>query len=329
MIKGIVSKCVICRKYCAPFVDQKMANLPKERLISDKPPFTMVGMDFFGPFQIKQGRNLVKRYGVIFTCLSIRAVHLEITHSMDTDSCINAIRRLISRRGNPEFIRSDNGTNLVGAEREMREEIERWNIDKINNFMLQKSIKWAFNPPAASHFGGVWERLIRSVRKVLYSVMQEQSLRLNDENLNTLFCEVEAILNNRPISEVSEHVDDLKVLTPNHLLLLRPGEYFPPGTFCKTDNYVRRRWRQIQYLADIFWKRWTHEYLPLLQSRQKWNSEKRNLKIGDIVLIQDNTPRNLWNLGRIIEVLKDKSDNVRIVRLKTYSTTLLRPVAKL
>ncbi|CAC5382832.1 unnamed protein product [Mytilus coruscus] len=148
IIKGIVSKCVICRKYCAPFVDQKMANLPKERLISDKPPFTMVGMDFFGPFQIKQGRSLVKRYGVIFTCLSIRAVHLEIAHSMDTDSCINAIRRLISRRGNPEFIRSDNGTNLVGAEREMREEIERWNIDKINDFMLQKSIKWAFNPPA-------------------------------------------------------------------------------------------------------------------------------------------------------------------------------------
>ncbi|CAG2213922.1 unnamed protein product [Mytilus edulis] len=277
-----------------------MANLPKERLISDKPPFTMVGMDFFGPFQIKQGRSLVKRYGVIFTCLSIRAVHLEIAHSMDTDSCINAIRRLISRRGNPEFIRSDNGTNLVGAEREMREEIERWNIDKINNFMLQKSIKWAFNPPAASHF---WRR-VGEINKIM-----------------------EAILNNRPISEVSEHVDDLKVLTPNHLLLLRPGEYFPPGTFCKTDNYVRRRWRQIQYLADIFWKRWTHEYLPLLQSRQKWNSEKRNLKIGDIVLIQDNTPRNLWNLGRIIEVLKDKSDNVRIVRLKTYSTTLLRPVA--
>ncbi|XP_071133078.1 uncharacterized protein [Mytilus edulis] len=157
----------------------------------------------------------------------------------------------------------------------MREEIERWNIDKMNNFMPQKSIKWAFNPPAASHFGGVWERLIRPVRKVLYSVMQEQSLRLNDENLNTLFCEVEAILNNRPISELSEHVNDLKVLTPNHLLLLRPGEYFPSGTFCKTDNYVRRCWRQLQYLADIFWKRWTHEYLPLLQSRQKWKSEKR------------------------------------------------------
>ncbi|VDI59907.1 Hypothetical predicted protein [Mytilus galloprovincialis] len=119
---------------------------------------------------------------------------------MDTDSCINAIRRLIYRRRNPEFIRTDNGTNLVGAEREMREEIERWNIDKINDFMLQKSIKWKFNPPAASHFEGLEERLIRS-----------QTLQLNDENLNTLFCEVEAILNNRPISEVSEHVD-LKVL---------------------------------------------------------------------------------------------------------------------
>jgi hypothetical protein len=108
------------------------------------------------------------------------------------------------------------------------------------NFMLQRNIDWKFNPPAASNFGGVWERLIRSVRKVLYSIMHEQNVRLDDENLRTLFCEVEAILNGRPITTVSDDVNDLKVLTPNDLLLLRNEQSFPPGTFVKTDNYVKR-----------------------------------------------------------------------------------------
>ena len=192
----------------------------------------------------------------------------------------------------PEVIRSDNGTNFVGAERELREELDKWNQTQLNNFMLQRNIDWTFNPPAASNFGGVWERLIRSVRKVLYSIMHEQNVRLDDENLRTLFCEVEAILNGRPITTVSDDVNDLKVLAPNDLLLLRNGQSFPPGTFVKTDNYVKRRWRQVQNLANLFWHRWTKEYLPILQQRAKWNKTERNLQVGDIVLIVDNTPRN-------------------------------------
>lgn len=328
-LKSLLSKCVTCRKYRAPCSKQKMANLPGERLAADEPPFSRIGMDFFGPFELKRGRSVIKRYGVIFTCLVSRAVHLEVAASLDTDSCINVIRRFIARRGKPVFIRSDNGTNLVGAHREMREDIQKWNCDKLHENMLQSGIQWEFNPPAGSHFGGVWERLIRSVRQVLYSLMREQSVKMDDEGLQTLFCEVEAILNGRPLTEASDNVNDLSVLTPNHLLLLRPGEWFPPGTFVKTDNYSRRRWRQIQYLADLFWKRWTKEYLPLLQSRQKWVKKERNMKTGDLVMIADNSPRHAWIIGRIQEVVKDKQDIVRFVKVKTASNVLTRPVAKL
>lgn len=153
--------------------------------------------------------------------------------------------------------------------------------------MLQKHIQWSFNPPAASHHGGVWERLIRMVRQVLHSIVQEQTL--DDEGLQTLFCEVEAILNSRPISTISEDESDLEALTPNHILLLKCHPSFPPGLFQKTDMYIRRRWKQVQYLADLFWKRWTKEYLPLLQERQKWTTVKRGFQVGDVVLVVDST----------------------------------------
>ncbi|KAK3106560.1 hypothetical protein FSP39_022546 [Pinctada imbricata] len=328
-LKSVISKCAICKRYQSPPMTQKMANLPSERLEPDEPPFTRVGMDYFGPFELKRERSSVKRYGVIFTCLNSRALHLEVAFSLDTDSCIDAIRKFIARRGKPKFMRSDNGTNLIGAEREMRESIQEWNTDHIQGHMRQLGIEWAFNPPAASHFGGVWERLIRSVRKVLYSVLHEQTNRLDDEGLITLFCEVEAILNGRPLTSVTDDPNDMRALTPNHLLLLRPGEHFPPGVFVKTDNYVRRRWRQIQYLANIFWTRWIKEYMPLLQTRQKWLQPKDNPKVGDIVLIVDNGPRNSWNLGRIIEILNKKDDVVRVVKVKTGSSVLTRPITKL
>ena len=195
--------------------------------------------------------------------------------------------------------------------------------------MLDRNIDWEFNPPAASNFGGVWERLIRSVRKVLYSVMCEQNIKLDDEGLQTLFCEVESILNNRPITEISENATDLKALTPNDLLLLRSGENAPPGLFSKTDCYVKRRWRHVQYLADLFWSRWSKEYLPLLQQRIKWNKQERNIQKNDIVLIVDNTPRNSWTMGRVIEVVPDKSGVVRIAKVKTPNNVLTRPIGKL
>ena len=275
-----------------------MADLPVDRVTADQPPFTNVGVDFFGPFFVKRGRAEVKRYGCIFTCLSTRAVHIEVAHSLDTSLFVYALRRFIARRGNPNRTRSDNGTNIVSGGKEIRQAIKKWNQQQINEFLLQRDIQWLFNPPGGSHHGGIWERCIRSVRKVLAALLHEQ--RLDDESLPTFLCEVEAILNGRPLTSVSNDPRDLEALTPNHLLLLRAGADLPPGMFTKEDCYSRRKWRHVQYLSDQFWRHWTREYLPLLQSRQKWNRSRRNFREGDIVLIvNETTPRSFWPLASL------------------------------
>ena len=127
---------------------------------------------------------------------------------------------------------------------------------------------------------------------------------------------MEDILNSRPITPVSQCPRDVDALTPNHLLLLQPGSSLPCGVFDSTDNYPRRRWRQVQFLADLFWRRWKTEYLHLLQERQKWHTSQRNLCIGDIVLVMDSA-RNAWTMAKVIGITKDKKGLVRIVQVKT------------
>ncbi|KAL2099386.1 hypothetical protein ACEWY4_005866 [Coilia grayii] len=291
VVRKFLSRCVICRKVKGKALEQKMADLPEDRLLPDNPPFTNVGVDYFGPFDVRRGRNTVKRYGVLFTCLTTREVHIEIAHTLDTDSCLNAIRRFVCRRGQVSIMRSDNGTNLVAAERELRAAIQEWNQSKISDSLMQRGIQWVFNPPSGSHFGGIWERQIRSVRKVLRSVLKEQSV--SDECLLTLMCEVESVLNNRPLTTTTDDPTDPEPLTPNHLLLMKKQPVLPPGLFKREDSYSRRRWKQVQYLADLFWKRWVREYLPMLQERQKLTRVKKNLTAGDIVMIVDDSAPEL------------------------------------
>ena len=147
--------------------------------------------------------------------------------------------------------------------------------------------------------GGVWERLVKSVKGVLNPMLSEQSLE--DEGLATLRRIVELILNSRPLTRASEDPNDLEALTPNHLLL--PGTCFytyPDGEFRQEDQYVRRRWRQIQYHADVFWRRWLREYLPILQSRSKWHAGQRNLQVNDLVILVEESPRSQWPLAKVL-----------------------------
>ena len=185
-----------------------------------------------------------------------------------------------------------------------------------------------FNPPTGSHHGGVWERMIKSVRKILNVTLRLQ--KLDEESLHTLLCEAEAIINSRPITMATSDPNDLEELTPNHLLLLKTKPSLPPGLFDSQDLYSRRRWKQVQYMADIFWKRWTREYLPLLQERHKWSRPSRNFAIGDIVLVvDDSAPRNSWVMGKVIQTVPDKFGLIRQVRIKTKTSTLDRPITKL
>ena len=326
--RKILSECITCRRHRTKVGEQKMADLPQERLEPDLPPFSNVGVDYFGPIETKRGRTILKRYGVIFTCMTSRAVHIEVANSLDTDSCLNALRRFICRRGQVKHIRSDNGTNFVGTQRELKEALAKLNQQRIQGALLQKGIQWSFNSPGASHHGGVWERLIKSVRQVLHAVLKQQTL--DDEGLQTLLCEVEAILNSRPITTVSNDPQDLEPLTPNHILLFNTKPILPPGVFDKNDLYVRRRWKQVQYMSDLFWKRWCQEYLPLMQERQKWCKRRRSFTPGDVVMIVDPcAPRGSWILGRVLEVMADSKGLVRAVKVKTQTNVLERPITKI
>ncbi|MFW5444527.1 MAG: hypothetical protein ACKE51_09515, partial [Methylococcaceae bacterium] len=186
-VRRVLSKCIKCKKLRGNVMEQRMADLPANRVTPDQPAFYSTGVDLFGPMLVKQGRSRVKRWGCLFTCLNSRAIHIEVVHSLDTSSFINALRRFISRRGNIRTIRSDCGTNFQGADKELKEQLKKWNQHHIHKFLQQIPIEWLFNPPSAAHYGGVWERLIRSVKEILKFVASEQLL--TDEGLVTVMTE--------------------------------------------------------------------------------------------------------------------------------------------
>ncbi|XP_031554426.1 uncharacterized protein LOC116291397 [Actinia tenebrosa] len=319
-VRSAIGRCVKCRKLRGPVVEQKMCDLPKDRL-ECCPPFTYCAVDYFGPFAIKEGRKELKRYGVLFTCLSSRAIHLETATSLETDTFLNALRRFLSRRGPVRQIRSDQGTNFVGAQRELKEAFNEMNVDNIKAELQKIQCDWVtfkMNVPAASHMGGVWERQIRTVRSVLSSLLLDNGSQLDDDSLRTFMCEAESIVNSRPltINQLTDH-DSPEPLTPSHLLTMKSKVLLPPpGNFEAADIYARKRWRRVQYLANQFWTRWRKEFLLSLQGRNKWTRTRRNLTIEDIVLIKDeNLPRSTWQLARVSDVYPSSDGKVRKVQV--------------
>ena len=346
VVSRCIHSCVVCRKVRASSGSQKMSDLPSDRL-EPGPPFTYCGVDYFGPFLIKENRKEVKRWGVLFTCLSSRAVHLEVANSLSTSSFINALRRFKAIRGPIRVLRSDQGTNFVGARKELKEALKEIDNDQVKEFLLQNDCSFSFrmNPPSASHMGGVWERMIRSVRSILDVILSQHGSQLDDESLRTYMCEIAAILNCRPLS--TEHLHDqsfINPLTPNHLLTMKSKIIVsPPGSFQRDDTYSVKRWRRVQYLVDQFWSRWQREYLNLVQSRSKWQRSRRNFSVGDVVILKEESlPRSMWKLGRIVEVYPSDDNLVRSVKVVvgdsnldkrgrrlSQPSSLVRPIHKL
>ena len=327
VVANLVSKCVICRKLRAPLVQQKLADLPEDR-VEPAPPFTYSAVDYFGPFLLKEGRKEIKRYGVLFTCMASRAIHIETANTLETDSFINALRRFQAERGPIRQLRSDRGTNFVGAQRELQEALSEMDEDKIRNTLLEENCEWVsfkMNPPSASHMGGSWERQIRTVRSVLGSLLEEASHQLDDESFRTLLKEVQAVVNSRPLAlNDMASPDSPELLTPNHLLTMKSKVLMPPpGVFQREDLYLRRRWRKVQHLANVFWDRWRKEFLHTLQLRKKWIKPQRNMAVNDVVMVKDeNVPRNAWRLARVEEAFSSHDGLVRKVKLAMATRTL-------
>ena len=327
-IKREINKYIPCRKRYAERMTQEMAELPKVRLTPFEPPFTNTGVDFFGPLMVKHGRGSAKCYGCIFVCMASRAIHLELAQSLETGDFIMVLQRFLNIRGNVKQLRSDNGTNFVGAERELREALENWNQHQIEEHLVQRGIEWIFHPPYASHMSGVWERLIRGVKRSLKAILGRNLVK--EEVLRTVLSEAQGIANSRPLCPNSDDPRDMEPLTPSHLLLQRPTINLPTGNFDEADLYSRKTWRQSQVLSDHFWKRWLHEYLPTLQQRQKWLRPQRNLAVNDLVmLVDENVPRGHWLLGRVTKVFPGRDGLVRVAEVKTKTNIFKRPISKL
>ncbi|XP_076069968.1 uncharacterized protein LOC143041795 [Oratosquilla oratoria] len=222
-------------------------------------------------FWIIRGRNLVKR--VKMDCMVCKRLYGAPMNqrmsdlppercepggpafSLQIDAFINGFVRFTARRGYPSKVWSDNGTNLVGARAELARSVRDLDRSLIVRETRRRDVEWSFNPPSASHHGGVWERMIRSVRKVLFASIIK-SPRMVDDVLQTLFCEAESIVNSRPLTKCSDDSSDESPLTPNHLLLLQENPPLSWGAFRDADPY-RKHWRHVRHLAKQFWKRMT------------------------------------------------------------------------
>ncbi|KFD68223.1 hypothetical protein M514_19705 [Trichuris suis] len=262
-VRRAIYNCVICRKNQARPVAPLMAQLPQCHVKKPAHVFASTGIDYFGLISVSERRSSVKRWICLFTCMAVRAVHLEINGSLREGACHQYVY--------------DNGTNFVAGQREVPG-VQRLNSTHISEYMAQRGVKWQFNPPGAPHFGGAWERLIRSVKRPLSVALSGQ--RLTDEVLQTVIVKVEGLLNGRPLIHVSHHPNDEKPLTPNHFLLGRPYAMIPPDVFHDKEITSRRYWRVAQTIVDQFWRRWMREYLPTLNRGRAERSKQENIKPG-------------------------------------------------
>ena len=337
LIGSVIHHCVTCRKLRGKLEVQKMADLPPERL-SSSPPFTYVGLDVFGPWNVvtrrtRGGAAHSKRWAILFTCMCTRAVHIELIESMDSPSCINALRRFFALRGPAKQLRSDRGTNFIGASAELGMRPDDPNQVSTLKHLHENGCAWEFNPPHASHMGGVWERMIGIARRILDSMLLERKQNdLTHEVLCTLMAEVCAIMNARPLVPVSSDPSSPVLLTPAMLLTQRPGVSAPAGTFTEKDLF-KCQWRQVQALANEFWTRWRNEYLHTLQPRRKWRTATRDLQPGDVVLLKESqSPRNEWPMGLVTAAFPSSDGKVRKVEIKTASQdkvkTFFRPITE-
>lgn len=333
-VRKITRSCVRCFKSRPKTLEQYMGDLPACRLERSF-AFAKVGIDFAGPIVIRQGIRKVcpiKGYICVFICLVTKGIHLEAVENLSTPAFIAALQRFVSRRGVPEEIYSDNGSNFIGAKSELKELSELFKKQQTEKqifvFCQPKQIKWKTIPPSAPHFGGIWEAGVKSVKTILKKILKPATLTIIE--FGTLLCQIEAILNSRPLYALSDDPHDMEPLTPGHLMINRPLTSIPEPS-CEGITLNRlSHWQYVQTLRETFWRQWSREYLMELQRREKWTRKLQNVQPGTLVLVkEDNLPPQVWRLGKVEKTYPGDDGFVRVVDIRTQLGNIRRPIHKL
>ena len=338
-----------CRRWNAkPFQLPPFPPYPKDR-VRRTYVFQSVGLDYMGPVVVKADQQKVKRWICLFTCLSTRAVHLEVVEDLSSASFLHVLRRFISRRGKPQKMLSDNasqfGTVAAVIQEAALEDVgldEKPDTGNILDYCSRQGIDWKFISPLAPWQGGIYERMIGLAKTAFRKAVGRHLLR--EKELETLVVEIEAILNSRPITYLED--ESLEVIRPIDFLL--PGAHL--GTYRQVStgddqNYRDRKltgrelllehWTQTNHLLDKFWNHWYADYLQSLRERtQSKHKQRRSLtrrrpRLGEIVLIFDsNNPRGIWKTGKIVEVFESDDKEIRSATVELESKhRLKRPVS--
>lgn len=333
LTKLTVRQCIRCFKFKPRASAPLMGDFPEAR-VSAMVPFYTTGVDYGGPFLIKdrigRGNKVTKAYICLFVCFAVKAVHLELVTDLSTNNFISALRRFISRRGIPKDIWSDNGKNFIGAARSLSDlKIFFDNSkDEIVRSCVNLNINWHFIPPTSPHFGGLWESAIKSVKKHLLTIVGES--RLTYEDFQTILVQVEGILNSRPLFPCSSDPNDPMPLTPAHFLIGKPLVMLPDANVLQVPVNRLSRYQLLQQIIQGFWKRWSSIYLSYLQQRNRWSQHATPIALGILVLLKnDNTPPYQWLLGKVTETHPGRDGVIRVVTVQTSRGSFKRAVTKI
>ncbi|KAL0841422.1 hypothetical protein ABMA28_015106 [Loxostege sticticalis] len=315
LAKRVVKSCMICKRFATKRFAAPVPPLPADRVHCGA-PFQVCGVDFAGPLLLRSGE---KCWIALFTCAVYRAVHLELCLSLSTEEFLLALRRFIARRGNVEIMYSDNGTNFRGAYNVFNglnwSEIET----KANKLL------WRFSPPSAPWWGGFWERMVRTVKEILRRVLGRAALNFNE--LVTVLCEVESIINSRPLTATDSM--DLKVLTPaSFLLYCRHDDSRQIDIETIDGRILTSRWRYLTKLCADLKSRFKSEYLGLMAQKQ-CPGRTITAKVGDLVLVEAEKKRVEWPLGIVEEIFTGSDGVSRVARVRSLNGVHIRAMRNL
>lgn len=334
-VRNLIHSCIICFRFAKQQQEFLMGTLPKDRVNLAR-AFQHSGVDYAGPITVKayKGRckKFSKSYVALFICLCTKAIHLEIVSDLSSQSFLAAFKRFVGRRGRCQRLYSDNGTNFVGADRILQNDIllaeQTWKSDLDISFK-DSNTEWHFIPPATPHFGGLWEAGVKSIKSHLKKTIGDSILTY--EELSTILIQIEAVLNSRPLCPITNNQNEFNILTPGHFLIGEPLVAPPERNFELDRKSHIERWNHIQLTYQRFAKLWKRDYLNNLQNRPKGLKTSTHYKEGDLVLLaEDDVPPTTWPTMIIDKTHPGTDMVVRVVTLRSSTgKTLKRPVTKL